>query len=95
MLDSIQQYPYRAKNNRPYTMDFTSDKNLYLLAQGFRATKKRPLLKEIQEFLSKAGVFVDEVRRKPETVVETGAIDPETALDAVIKMYQRQGKSDE
>lgn len=38
---------------------------------------------------------MDEVRRNPDTVVESGMIDPDKALDAVIKMYQREGKSNE
>lgn len=95
LLDSIQQFPYKAINNKTYMMDFTTDKNLYILIQGFRLTKKRRLLAAIRDYLAKAGAFVDEVRREPEKVVTSGAIDPETALEAVIKMYQRQGKSDE
>lgn len=83
------------KDGRKFATDYTNDKGLYLIAQHLRSNKNRPLLKEIKVFLSKAGAFADQVRRKPETVVESGAIDPDSALDAIIKMYQRQGKSEE
>ncbi len=45
LLDSIQKFPTKGKNNKTYMMYFASDKVLYLLVQGFRATKNRPLLK--------------------------------------------------
>ncbi len=45
--------------------------------------------------MSKAGAFVDEVRRNPAAALDAVISDPDKALDAVIKMYQREGKSDE
>jgi hypothetical protein len=75
-------------------MDYTDDKGLYLIAQGLRVTKARPALAAIKQFLAEAGAFVDLVRREPETVVSSGAIDPDTALDAVVQYYRRQGKDD-
>ncbi len=83
------------KDGRKFVADYTDDKGLYLIAQHLRVNKDRPLLKEIKVFLSKAGVFVDLVRRKPETVIESGAIDPDQAIDAAIAEYKRQGKSEE
>lgn len=89
---TVIQFPYTAKNGRKYKMDYTTDKGLYLIAQHLEVNKNRPLLKEIQEYLANAGVFVDVVRRKPETVVE--AIDPDKILDAVIEEYKKRGKDD-
>src|SRR5690242_11812722 len=44
LLDSIQQLPYIAANGKSYTMDFTTDKGLYLITQHLRGTAKRPVL---------------------------------------------------
>ncbi len=87
---------YIRKDGRAYPTAFTNDKGLYIIAQELRSNKNRPLLKEIKIYLSKAGAFADLVRRNPETLIEAVADnDPDKALDAVIKMYQREGKSDE
>lgn len=91
---SKRQFTYKSANDKKYMTTFLADKGLYLITQGLRSTKDRPLLKEIQEYLSKAGAFVDLVRRKPETVIESGAIDPDKAIDAVIEEYRRRGKDD-
>ncbi|MBI5930206.1 MAG: hypothetical protein HY862_12920 [Chloroflexi bacterium] len=91
---STVQYPYKATNGRTYQMDFTDDKGLYLIAQYLRATKARPQLSAIQKFLSEAGAFVDAVRLEPDTVITSGAIDPDDAIDAAIEAYRRRGKDD-
>jgi hypothetical protein len=94
MLISVQHLPYIAEDGKTYQMDFTNDMGLYLIAQNLRATNNRPQLKEIKDFLAKAGAFTDLVRRKPETVLTSGAIDPDQAIDAAIEEYRRRGKSD-
>jgi len=45
------------------TSNFTNDEGLYRLAQEMRSTKKRPQLKEIKDYLAKAGVLVDQIRQ--------------------------------
>src|SRR5689334_22716462 len=87
VLDSIQQFPYTATNGKTYQMDFVDDEGLYLIAQHLRATKARPVLDEIKKFLAESGAFVDLVRREPETVITSGAIDPDEAIEAAIQAY--------
>jgi hypothetical protein len=94
LSDSIRKFPYIATNGKTYQVDYTDDKALYLVAQHMRVTKARPALATIKQFLAEAGAFVDLVRREPETVVTSGAIDPDKALDAVVQYYRRQGKDD-
>jgi hypothetical protein len=94
MSDSIRQLPYLASDGKTYQVDFTNDIGLYLVAQSLRATKARPQLSEIKDYLAKAGAFTDLVRREPETVVTSGAIEPDDAIDAAIEEYRRRGKSD-
>lgn len=92
-----------SKRSRPYIRadgseretDFTMDKGLYLIVQNLRVVKSRVLLQEIQEYLTKAGAFVDLVRREPEKMLEAVGKDPDKMLDALIKMYKREGKTDE
>jgi len=67
--------PYRTVEGRTIQMDFTNDEGLYKLAVTLRATKARPLLRTIKDFLAKSGVFVDEARRDPETASEKLAIE--------------------
>lgn len=66
---------YRATDGRTIQMDFTNDEGLYKLAVTLRVTKDRSLLRAIKDFLAKAGVFVDEARRDPETASEKLAIE--------------------
>jgi hypothetical protein len=89
-----EQLPYTAADGKTYQVDFTDDKGLYLIAQYLRTTKARPLLAAIKHYLSAAGAFVDLVRREPETVVTSGALDPDEAIDAAIEAYRKQGKDD-
>jgi hypothetical protein len=86
--------PYVASDGKTYQRDFTDDKGLYLIAQQLRTTKARPMLAAIKTYLSEAGAFVDLVRREPETVISSGAIDPDQAIEAVIQAYRAQGKDD-
>jgi hypothetical protein len=94
MSISTRQLPYIATDGKTYQVDFTDDKGLYHIAQYLRATKVRPQLSAIKNYLSESGAFVDLVRREPETVVISGALDPDEAIDAAIEAYRRQGKDD-
>jgi len=95
MWKSLPRLKYKATDGKIYPRDFCTDENLYLMAQYLRITHDRPLLNEIRQFLAKAGVFVDEMRLDPKTVLTSGAITADQALDAVIQMYRDQGRSDE
>jgi transcriptional regulator with XRE-family HTH domain len=66
---------YHGTSGKTYPMDFTNDEGLYKLAMWLRVTQRRTALKAIKTFLAKAGVFVDEARRDPETASEKLAID--------------------
>jgi hypothetical protein len=94
LLISIQQLPYISTDGKTYQLDFTNDKGLYLIAQYMRSTKARPSLAEIKRFLASAGAFADLVRREPEAVITSGAIDPDAAIDAAIEAYRKMGKDD-
>lgn len=94
MRISITPLSYVARDGKTYKRDFTNDRGLYLIAQNLRITKSRPLLARIKEYLAKSGAFVDLVRQEPSTVITSGAIDPDEALEAVIEEYRRQGKDD-
>jgi hypothetical protein len=94
LLISIQQLAYTSTDNKTYQIDFTNDKGLYLIAQYLRVTKARPVLDEIKRFLAAAGAFADEVRRTPDTLVISGAVTPDQAIDAAIHAYRAQGKDD-
>jgi hypothetical protein len=91
---SSRPLPYTASDGKTYQRDFTDDKGLYLIAQYLRTTKARPMLAAIKTYLSEAGAFVDLVRREPDTVITSGAIDPDAAIDAAIEAYRKQGKDD-
>jgi len=80
--------PYAAQDGRTYETEFTSDEGLYKLAVTLRASKNRPALKAIKDFLARAGVFADEVRRDPEAAAEKLAIGRRN-------QYLRQGKSED
>jgi hypothetical protein len=91
---SVRQFPYLASNGKTYQMDYATDKILYLIAQHLRATKSRQALASIKRFLAEAGVFVDQVRLDPNTIVSSGAMTPDQAIDAAIQAYRAQGKDD-
>lgn len=83
--------------NREQHIEHVTDKLLYRLTQNIRETEKRKestLVAEIKEYLAKSGAFVDLIRREPETVIESGALDPDAAIDAAIEAYRRMGKDD-
>jgi hypothetical protein len=101
MWNSIPRLPYKASDGRTYPRDFAMAENLYLIAQYMRVTRARPVLHEIREFLSKAGVFVDEMRRDENLIVISSGMSADQMLDATAraaevtrKAYRKQGKSE-
>jgi hypothetical protein len=73
-------------------MDFTEEHGLYAITQ--RMTDRSGMVRAVKRYLSDAGVFTDQVRRKPQTVFTSGAVTPDEVMDAVIEMYHAQGKDD-
>ena len=70
----LHALPYLASDGKPYETEFTDDEGLYKVAMGLGVSKNRPALRAIKDYLAKAGVFVDEARRDPETASERLAI---------------------
>lgn len=64
-------------------LDYVNAKTLYDITQNLRELKSRHALAEIKDYLSKAGVFADEVRRNPATAIHAG-----------IEGYRKRGKSE-
>jgi hypothetical protein len=77
-----RQLPYLATDGKRYKMDHAKAETLYQITQ--RMDVNTGLRNQILEFLAKSGVVIDEIR-----------IDPEQAMDTVIAMYKRMGRSDE
>lgn len=84
---STRSLKYRASDGKEYDRDFTSDKGLYEIAAFMKATKTRPALKAIKEYLAEAGAFADLARREPETV--EGMLSEQRR-----KKYVRAGQED-
>lgn len=80
LLISIQQLPYTALNGKSYQMDFTNAHGLYLISQNLRATKDRPQLKKVREFLAKSAAWVELIAR-----------DKSAAKDAIKGIAGRHG----
>jgi DNA-damage-inducible protein D len=91
---SISSLNYTARDNKQYKRDFTNDKGLYIIAQNLRSAKTRTVLIKIKDFLAKSAAFADLVRREPSTVITSGAIDPDKALEVVVEYYRNLGKDD-
>ncbi len=66
VLVSIQSLPYQKSNGVTHRAPFVDAKSLYKIAAYLRATKSRPALRAIKDYLAKAGVFTDLARRDPE-----------------------------
>ena len=101
MSESTRRMPYITRNSKTYQREYTTDGNLYLIAQHLRVTRARPVLNEIREFLSKAGVLVDEMRRDEDLIVFSSKMTPEQmfaakerAEEAIRNAYRREGKSE-
>lgn len=65
----------------PQTSDFATDEGLYWITQHM--SNRSQTVREVKAYLAKAGVFVDQIRREPESLV-----------DATIDAYRLRGKSD-
>jgi hypothetical protein len=86
--------PYRATDGKVYKRPHTNDVGLYLIAQYLRPLEVRQVLEDVRDFLADAGAFVDELRLDPEVALTSGAINPDQAIEAAIKVYRAQGKDD-
>jgi hypothetical protein len=101
MSSSTRRLNYKASDGKIYQREYVNDGGLYLIAQYLRVTKARPVLNEIRQFLSKAGVFVDEMRRDENLIVITSRMSPDEMLAATGRAalltreaYRKQGKSE-
>lgn len=63
---SIHGLDYTATDGKTYQRPHTNDKGLYDIAAHMRATKARPILAKVKDYLAKAGVLVDQQRLDPE-----------------------------
>lgn len=80
--------PYLSSDGKTYQRDFASNKILFSFAAYVRAVKTRPQIKEIKDFLAKAGAFTDDLQQDLEGAqhaIQSARI--QHAIDA--------GKSDE
>jgi hypothetical protein len=100
-LSSRSRLPYKATDGKIYQRDYVNDAGLYLIAQHLRVTRARPVLNEIREFLAKAGVFIDDMRRDEDLIVISSKMSADQMLDATgkaalltRKAYRAQGKSE-
>jgi len=100
MSSTTRRLNYKASDGKIYQREYVNDGGLYLIAQYLRVTRARPVLQEIRQYLAKAGVFVDEMRRDENLIVITSRMSPDEMLDATGRAalltreaYRRQGKS--
>ncbi len=82
--------PYRVSNGKTYKTDFADAETLYRITQ--RMDAETGLRDKILTFLAKAGVTLDDIRIDPDKVFDE--VDPDTAMDAAIRAYKMQGKSE-
>ncbi len=97
---SIRQLPHTAPNKRVYQKDHTNDHGLYLVAQNLRVTKTRPALREIKEYLAKAGVFADNLRTNKDGARdnlrrELNLENPGAAAEDAVSGYRKKRCGDE
>lgn len=76
-----RKFSYTAENGRTYKMDHASENYLYQITQ--RMDANTGIRDQILQYLSKAGVLVDDIR-----------IDPDKAMEIAIEGYRRMGKDD-
>lgn len=77
--------------------DFTTDEGLYTLTQ--RMSDRSATVRQVKDYLARAGVFADEVRtnrnqQRDELMERLIAENPERAMEAIVARYRAQGKSD-
>lgn len=95
-LDEIV-YPLEIETpGGPQTTEFATDEGLYAITQ--RMSDRSATVRQVKDYLAKAGVFVDDLRTEPEQRDELMerliAENPERAVAAIIARYRAQGKSD-
>ncbi len=90
MLSSWQQLPYTAADGKRYKMDHADAETLYQITQ--RMDANTGLRNKILDFLAKAGVTLDDIRIDPDKVFDE--VDPDQVVDAAIRAYRKQGKSE-
>ncbi|GIK63733.1 MAG: hypothetical protein BroJett018_15270 [Chloroflexota bacterium] len=95
-LDEIV-YPLEIETpGGPQTTEFTTDEGLYAITQ--RMSDRSLVVRQVKDYLAKAGVFVDDLRTEPEQRDELMerliAENPERAMEAIVARYRAQGKSD-
>ncbi len=84
------QLPYVADNSKRYKIDHADAETLYQITQ--RMDANTGLRNKILDFLAKAGVTLDDIRIDPDKIFDE--VDPDTAMDAAIRAYKKQGKSE-
>lgn len=66
---AVTTEPYRAADGKTYQVPFVTDRDLYAAAQALRPLGSRTQLaevhKQILDYLTRSGVFVDAIRRDP------------------------------
>jgi hypothetical protein len=100
-LTQSQRMKYTTSNGKSQLRDFMTAEGLYIITQYLRFSDERPVLNEIRQYLAKAGVFVDEMRRDENLIVITSRMSPDEMLDATGRAvlltrqaYRKQGKSE-
>jgi hypothetical protein len=91
---------YKGTDNKIYNKPHTDDHGLYLIAQSLKVTKKRPVLRSIKSYLSKAGVFVDNIRTNKDGTRDRlrqklNTEKPDEAINEGISAFRRRGRSDD
>ncbi len=94
----LTSLPHTGQDGKIYQKPHTNDQGLYLIAQSLRVTKDRQALREIKDYLAKAGVFVDNLRTNKEGARdklrgELNLEKPDEAIEEAIAGYRRQRRS--
>ncbi len=87
-------------DGKTYHKPHTNDHGLYLIAQNLRVTKTRPALREIKEYLAKAGVFADNLRTNKDGARdnlrrELNLENPAAAAEDAVSGYRKKRCGDE
>ena len=87
-------------DGKTYHKPHTNDHGLYLIAQNLRVTKTRPALREIKEYLAKAGVFADNLRTNKDGARdnlrrELNLENPGAAAEDAVSGYRKKRCGDE
>lgn len=85
---SIVTLDYLASDGKNYKRPFITDEGLYQIAAYMKASPKRPILKQIKDYLAAAGVEMDSNRRNPESAEAKYAAQRE-------RKYLREGREQE